>query len=94
MTKQELLSLDHLSIAEVKKFVHIHTEEGYFMTSWTDEKDIKEYAGSVCYYMPIRDEYEDYRIITLEEHNELESRRDAAIKEEEERYLAENKRNE
>lgn len=94
MKRQELLNLEHLSIAEVKKFVHIHTEEGYFMTSWTDKKDIKEYAGSVCYYMPIRDEYEDYRIITSEEHNELESRRDAAIKEEEERYLAENKRNE
>ena len=81
MTQKELLSLDHLSIAEVKKFVHIHTEEGYVMTSWTDEKDIKEYAGSVCYYMPIRNEYEDYRIITLKEHNELENRRDEAIKE-------------
>lgn len=81
MTQKELLNLEHLSIAEVKKFVHIHTEEGYVMTSWKDGDDIKEYAGSVCYYMPIRNEYEDYRIITLDEHNELENQRDEAIKE-------------
>ena len=81
MTQKELLNLEHLSIAEVKKFVHIHTEEGYVMTSWKDGDDIKEYAGSVCYYMPIRNEYEDYRIITLKEHNDLENQRDEAIKE-------------
>ena len=84
MTQSELLNLEHLSIAEVKKFVHIHTEEGYFMTSWTDDKDIKEYAGSVCFYMPIRGVYDDYRIITLEEHNEYEKLRDEAIQAEEE----------
>lgn len=81
MTQKELLNLEHLSIAEVKKFVHIHTEEGYIMTSWNDGDDVKEYAGSVCYYMPIRNEYEDYRIITLKEHNDLENQRDEAIKE-------------
>lgn len=81
MTQKELLNLEHLSIAEVKKFVHIHTEEGYVMTSWNDGDDVKEYAGSVCYYMPIRNEYEDYRIITLKEHNDLENQRDEAIKE-------------
>lgn len=71
MTRQELLNLEHLAIAEVTKFVHIHTEEGYYMTEWTEEQDIKEYSGSVCYYMPIRDTYADYRIITAEEHEEL-----------------------
>lgn len=81
MTQKELLNLEHLSIAEVKKFVHIHTEDGYIMTSWNDGDDVKEYAGSVCYYMPIRNEYEDYRIITLKEHNDLENQRDEAIKE-------------
>jgi hypothetical protein len=71
MTKQELLNLDHLKIARETVFVHIHTEDGWIMTSWKDGDDIKEYSGSVCYYMPIRDDYEDYRIITVEEHNRL-----------------------
>jgi hypothetical protein len=82
MTRQELLSLDHLAIAEVTKFVHIHTEEGWYMTEWTGDRDIKEYSGSVCYYMPIRDEYADYRVITAAEHEELEKQREIAVEEE------------
>lgn len=82
MTRQELLSLDHLAIAEVTKFVHIHTEEGWYMTEWKDGDDIKEYSGSVCYYMPIREDYADYRVITAEKHNELEKQREIAVEEE------------
>lgn len=82
MTRQELLSLDHLAIAEVTKFVHIHTEEGWYMTEWTEDKDIKEYSGSVCYYMPIREDYADYRVITAAEHEELEKQREIAVEEE------------
>lgn len=83
MTRDELLNLEHLAIAEVTKFVHIHTEEGYFMTEWMEGQDIKEYSGSVCYYMPIRDTYADYRIITAEEHTELERLQEEAYKAEE-----------
>lgn len=83
MTRDELLNLEHLAIAEVTKFVHIHTEEGYFMTEWMEGQDIKEYSGSVCYYMPIRDTYADYRIITAEEHAELERLQEEAYKAEE-----------
>ena len=82
MTRQELLSLDHLAIAEVTKFVHIHTEEEWYMTEWTEDKDIKEYSGSVCYYMPIREDYADYRVITAAEHEELEKQREIAVEEE------------
>lgn len=82
MTREELLNLEHLAIAEVTKFVHIHTEKGFYMTEWKEGQDIKEYSGSVCYYMPIRDTYNDYRVITAEEHNEL-------IKQQEEAYKAE-----
>lgn len=84
MTQKDLLSLEHLAIAEVTKFVHIHTNEGYVLTPWFEGMDILLYSGSVCYYMPIRDEYDDYRIITVEEHNELEKRREVAYAEVEE----------
>lgn len=89
MTKQELLSLEHLAIAEETKFVHVHTEDGYIMTVWKEDENILKYAGSECYYMPIREEYPDYRIITVEEHNELEKKRDEAIKESVEEYKKE-----
>lgn len=82
MTRQELLNLEHLAVAEVTKFVHIHTEDGWYMTDW-DGGDIKEYSGSVCYYMPIRDTYPDYRVITAEEHEELMKRQEEVIKLEE-----------
>lgn len=79
MTRQELLSLDHLAIAVVTKFVHIHTEDGYMMTDWVEGNDIKQYSGSNCYYMPIQEVYPDYRIITLAEHTELEKQREEAV---------------
>lgn len=79
MTRQELLSLEHLAIAEVTKFVHIHAEEGWYITDW-DSKDIKQYNGSNCFYMPIRDTYNDYRVITTEEHNKLLEMQETAIK--------------
>lgn len=82
MTRQELLNLEHLAVAEVTKFVHIHTEDGWYMTDW-DGGNIKEYSGSVCYYMPIRDTYPDYRVITAEEHEELMKRQEEVIKLEE-----------
>lgn len=83
MTREELLNLEHLAIAEVTKFVHIHTEEGFYMTDWKDGQDIKEYSGSVCYYMPIRDTYNDYRVITAEQHNELMKQQEETHKAEE-----------
>lgn len=69
--------MEHLKIAEVKPgmFVHIHAEEGYIITPWGEHEDIKEYSGSTCMWMPIRDSYDDdYRTITQAEHEELERR--------------------
>lgn len=82
MTKNELLNLPHLKIARETVFVHVHTEDGWILTSWNEGDDIKEYSGSNCYYMPIRDVYDDYRLITVDEHNNLESERDRVIEEE------------
>lgn len=82
MTQKELLSLEHLKIAEVKEgyYLHIHTEDGYYLTTWEDGSDIKEYFGTECIYAPIREEYEDYRVIDKETHNELEKIREAEVR--------------
>ena len=76
MTQDQILKMEHLKVAEVKAgmFVHVHAEDEYRITSFNPETDdIKNYSGSVCMYMPIRDNYDDdYRTITLEEHKEFE----------------------
>ena len=90
MTQEQILKMDHLKVAEVKPnmFVHIHAEDGFIITSWGEHEDIKNYSGSVCLYMPIRDSYDDdYRTITVAEHNELDKRQKEVIE-------AENKANE
>ena len=77
MTQEQILKMDNLEVAEVKAgmFVHIHAKEGYRITSWGEHEDIKNYSGSICMYMPIRDSYDDdYRTITVEEHEALEAR--------------------
>ena len=82
MTQEQILKMEHLKIAEVRPnmFVHIHAEDGYRITSWGEQEDIKTYSGSVCMYMPIRDNYDDdYRTITEAEHNELEAKAIEAI---------------
>ena len=76
MTRDEILKMDHLKIAEVKPgmFVHVHAEDDYRITSFNPETDdIKNYSGSICMFMPIRDSYDDdYRVITVAEHEEFE----------------------
>lgn len=82
MTQEQILKMEHLKVAEVRPnmFVHVHAEDGYIITSWGEHEDIKDYAGSVCMYMPIRDRYDDdYRTITVAEHEEFERRQREAI---------------
>lgn len=81
MTQKELLNLDHLKIAEVKPgyFTHIHAEDGFYITDW-DKKEIKDYSASICMYLPIREEYKDYYIITAEEDTEYRRQLDEYIK--------------
>ena len=85
MTQQEILNLDNLKTAEIKPgmFLHIHSNEGYVITDYKEGDDIKTYSSSVCYYMPIKDEYDEtYRTITVEEDERYIELREKAQKEE------------
>ena len=84
MTQKELLSLEHLKIAEVKEgyFLHVHTEDGYFLTSWKEGDNVKNYSGAICIYAPIMDNYPDYRIIRSDEHKNLENQKEELEKKE------------
>lgn len=85
MTKKELLNLEHLKIAEEKQgyFVHVHCEDGWYLTDWNKE-DIKEFHASVCMYLPIRDKYNNYYLITLEDYNRLMNEQRIALEKERE----------
>lgn len=90
MTRDQILNMPHLKVAEVKPnmFVHVHVEDGYMITAWSENEDIKDYSASVCMYMPIRDNYPgEYRVITIEEHQEFERLQNEA-------FAAENNQNE
>lgn len=81
MTKQEILSLENLKVAEEieGKFVHIHAQDGYRLTCHKEGDDIKQYIGSVCVYFPIKEEYPDYHTITVAEHEKMVDMREKAI---------------
>jgi hypothetical protein len=84
MTQQELLNLGNLKVAEVKPnmFLHIHANEGYMITPYFDGMDIKNYESGECYYMPIENEYPDYRVITSEEDKVYSNLRDETLRKE------------
>ena len=84
MTKEDIKALNHLAINEEVegKFYHVHAEDGYMITTYSDGEDIKHYCASECMYMPIKEEYPDLRIITVQEHNRLSEACEVARQEE------------
>lgn len=83
MTREELMALSHLNISEITRFVHLHTEEGWFLTDYFEGMDIKEFCYTNCLYLPIKDEYNAYRVIDEVEMAMLEERAEEARREEE-----------
>jgi len=71
MTQKELLALPHLAVAEVnEKWVHIHTEEGYYITDFDQDDDYFYYKDFFCAYLPIKEEYPNYQAIDNAKHKE------------------------
>lgn len=88
MTREELMALSHLNISEITRFVHLHTEEGWFLTDYFEGMDIKEFCYTNCLYLPIKDEYNAYRVIDEVEKAMLEERAEEARREEEAEIIA------
>jgi hypothetical protein len=85
MTKEQILGMDNLAVAEERPgmFVHIHAKEGFLITDWVEGDDIMNYTSSVCLFMPIRDSYtSEYRTITLDEDKMYQERLIVAIEKE------------
>lgn len=80
MTKLELMSLQHLDVAEQKRLIHLHSEEGWLICNFTEGMDIMDYASTNCLYVPVKDEYiETYSTITVEQDAIYRGMQDAEI---------------
>lgn len=83
MTKDEILALPNLSIAEeTQHFIHIHAVEGYTITPWNSEKqDIRDFYESECYYFPKLNDFGNYKVITKAESDEYHRLQEIALEE-------------
>ena len=80
MTLEDLFKLPHLTTTEkAEKWIHLHTEEGYYLTTYTEDKEIEEFDGYNCIYAPIQEEYPEYHIIDAEMYQKLYDEREIAI---------------
>lgn len=78
MTKDNLLKLEHTT-STVGKYIAITAEEGYRITSWKEGEDIATFSSFTQSYLPIKDKYPDYRVITQEEADRLQAECDEAV---------------
>lgn len=78
MTKDNLLKLEHTT-STVGKYITITAEDGYRITSWKEGGDIAAFSSFTQSYLPIKDSYPDYRVITQEEADRLQTECDKAV---------------
>lgn len=64
MKKTDLQNLPHCSYSE-GDFIRLYTEDGWFLVKSTDKIE-NFYAFSEA-FLPIKEEYPEYKVITLEE---------------------------
>ena len=70
--------MEHLHI-ETSIFIKLYSDEGYFITSYKEGDDIKEYSASTILYCPLTFDTSIYRVIDAETNERY-------LKEQEEYY--------
>lgn len=70
MNKETLLSLPHLAVAEEVegKYIHLKCEDGYVLAVHSEAENILNYMASTETFMPIRESYPEYSVITTSEN--------------------------
>lgn len=90
MTKEEILSLSNLSIAEeTQHYIHIQAVDGYTITPYSDTQDIRDFYESECYYFPKWNEFSNYRVITKEESDNYHKLQNEALEEDRQKEMKE-----
>ena len=70
--------MEHLHI-ETSIFIKLYSDEGYFITSYKEGDDIKEYSAPTILYCPLTFDISIYRVIDAETNERY-------LKEQEESY--------
>ena len=94
MKFEDLQKIEVLEVCEYTgNTLHLHCKEGYFLTDFTGD-DYLKYTDFFCTFLPIKEEYQNYQVVTVEQHNDNLEKRNQAIKDkmEKDRVELENKR--
>ena len=94
MKFEDLQKIAELEVCEYTgNTLHLHCKEGFYLTDFTGE-DYLKYADFFCTFLPIKEEYQNYQVVTVEQHNDNLEKRNQAIKDkmEKDRVELENKR--
>lgn len=77
--------MNNYTITEKTNFNEIVANDGFMLTSFNEDQDIKEYYGTkiVCAPKSV-DIASKYHTITIEEHNALEEKKEQAFEKERE----------
>lgn len=94
MKFEDLQKIEALEVCEYTgNTLHLHCKQGYYLTEFTGD-DYLKYTDFFCAFLPIKEEYPNYQLLTNEQHNENLEKRNQAIKDkmEKDRVELENKR--
>lgn len=94
MKFEDLQKIEALEVCEYTgNTLHLHCKQGYYLTEFTGD-DYLKYTDFFCAFLPIKEEYQNYQVITVEQHNDNLEKRNQAIKDkmEKDRVELENKR--
>lgn len=94
MKFEDLQKIEALEVCEYTgNTLHLHCKQGYYLTEFTGD-DYLKYTDFFCTFLPIKEEYQNYQVVTLEQHNDNLEKRNQAIKDkmEKDRVELENKR--
>ena len=89
MKFEDLQKIEALEVCEYTgNTLHLHCKQGYYLTEFTED-DYLKYTDFFCAFLPIKEEYPNYQVLTIEQHNDNLEKRKKAIKDEELRIIAE-----
>lgn len=94
MKFEDLQKIEVLEVCEYTgNTLHLHCKQGYYLTEFTGD-DYLKYTDFFCAFLPIKEEYPNYQVVTVEQHNDNLEKRNQAIKDkmEKDRVELENKR--
>lgn len=82
MKFEDLQKIEALEVCEYTgNTLHLHCKQGYYLTEFTGDDDYLKYTDFFCTFLPVKEEYPNYQVITKLQHDEnLEKKKEALRK--------------